>query len=227
MTFPIIESLESAEDWQKAFFESEIYVRDLEAKVSVWGFGSHRSMTVVQLGNALKIGAACERFSFDCPPNIEGGLWSLIRAVGFSLAHLLDILASAGGDPAKLDLDGVSVYAGSEPGIRVFSPFQLGRLKPLDREPKKWTVKHAIRAIANGQFDSLRCRGQYTDDYAFDASRNYGEGEIEAYLPFIRKIVESPSGWRVYDDGRGVVSLCCHHFDNNEIKVNLEASRAA
>lgn len=227
MTFSIIESLETANDWHEVLSGSEFYVQDREVKISVWGMGLHRSMTITRLENALKIGTECERFSFDFPVNSERGLWHFIRDIDFSLAQLLDVLASVDFDQGRPELFGASVNAGSEAAIRVFSPFRLERLKRLNRLPAKWTVKHALRVIANGQYDSLRCRGQYTDDYALDAARNYGEGEINAALPFVQKIIESPSGWRVYDDGNGRVGLCCHHFDNNEIRVNLEASRAA
>lgn len=227
MSFPMIESLESASDWQKAFFESEIYVQNLEVKVSVWGMGDNRSMTIIRLENALKTGATCERFNFNFPVNVEGGLRRLVRDVDYSLTQLLDVLTSVNFDQARPELFGAIAHASTEPAIRVFSPFRLTRLRPLDCVPQKWTVKHAVRVIANGQFDSLKCRGQYTDDYAADAARNYGEGEITAALSFIKRIIESPSGWRAYDAGKGVVSLCCHHFDNNEFKLNLEASRAA
>lgn len=227
MKFSIIESLETSDAWREVQFKSEVYVRDLEVQVGVWGLGCHQSMTITQLGNALKIGATCERFRFDLPMSSEKSIWGLLDDVDYSLAQLLDVLASVDFDHGRPEIFGASVSAGSEPAIRVFSPFRLDRLKPLDRLPNKWTVKHAIRAVANGQYDSLRCKGQYTDDYAYDAARNFGEGEINAALPFIQKIIECPSGWRVYDDGNGRIGLCCHHFDNNEIKVNLEASRAA
>jgi len=104
--------------------------------------------------------------------------------------------------------------------IRIM-PVDLSVIKPLKEEPKKWTLRHAIRALVNGQFQNLRCKGRYTDDYAFDNAINFSCGIIENAVVFVEKIVESPSGWWVSANQNGQVSICCHHFDSNEFTPKI------
>lgn len=97
--------------------------------------------------------------------------------------------------------------------------------KRLDAKPEKWTLPHLIRALVHGQYDDLRCRGVYTDDYAYDAAVNFQEGLIDANR-LAKRIIESPSGWWVgREDEKGEMSVCCHHFDNNKVRINLEAGK--
>lgn len=111
--------------------------------------------------------------------------------------------------------------------VRVFSPLSLDRIKPLKEAPKKWTVAHAMRALVNGQYKNLRCNGVYTDDYARDAAMNYREGEITNAVAFAERIISSPCGWWVGNHrGGDVVSICCHHFDNNEFTFVLDPPKA-
>ena len=78
-----------------------------------------------------------------------------------------------------------------------------------------------VRALINGQFESLRKNYYLTDDYAWDAAVNFQEGEIADVINFVEKIVEDPSGWRAYRDG-GTVSISCHSFDSNKFVPKIE-----
>jgi hypothetical protein len=222
-----IDSVDSATDWHLVRSLREVYVQDCQVKISLWG-AECQDLSLTMLDNAQKVGAECARFHFS-PTRGAGfsALCGVLRAVDFSLRDLVQVLAAADFERGPVEVFGVSVTCSMEPAIRVFSPFHMDRLKPLDKMPKKWTVRHALRAIVNGQYEGFRCTGVMTDDYARDNERNFGRGEFKAPLLFVRRVIESPSGWRVYAEGNNRVALNCHSFDCNELRVKLEASRAA
>ena len=110
--------------------------------------------------------------------------------------------------------NGLEFYRSEVKGIRVFSPFNLDKVKPLKAMPKKWTLRHVYSALINGQFKDLKCNYVLTDDYAWDAACDYRKGEIKAPIEFVKGIIENPSGWWTsYRDGE--VAICCHSFDSN------------
>lgn len=232
MTFPInqFDSVSTARDWHQLFRSHQAYVQEGEVKVSVWGTGDNRALSLTMLANAQKAGAVCERYVFDLANQEMRGhqaLCHLINSVDYVLVDLLRILEAMDFSRGAVELFGFKVCRKEDPAIRVFSPFHLGRIKPLTHEPKKWTVRHVLRVLVNGQYDALRCRGKYTDDYAFDSEYGFQRGSIAAPLDFVRKIIESPSGWRAYRKEDGVVDISCHTFDCNEVRVNLGVVNAA
>lgn len=111
-----------------------------------------------------------------------------------------------------------------EPSSRTFSPFALDRLKPLKGIPSgKWTLRHVRQALANKQFESFRCTGRYSDDYAYDDQSNYGRGEIRDHIAFLRNLIESPSGWWTsLEPVTNRVSICCHSFDSNSFFLKVD-----
>lgn len=232
MTFPIIQfdSVATAKDWHQLFSSHQAYVQDGEVKVSVWGTGDNRALSLTMLANAQKAGAVCERYVFDLANQEMRGhqaLCHLVNSVDYVLTDLLKVLKVMDFSRGTVELFGFKVRRVEEPAIRVFSPFHLDRIKPLTHEPKKWTVRHVLRAVVNGQYDTLRCSGKYTDDYAFDAEVGFQRGRIASPLAFVQKIIEFPSGWKAYGKEDGVVGISCHTFDCNEVHVNLGAANAA
>lgn len=224
-----IDSVDCAKDWHLVRSLRQVYVQDCQVKVALWG-ADCQDLSLTMLDNAQKIGAECARFHFSPAESRGAGftaLCGLLQAVDFSLRDLVQVLAAADFERGSVEIFGMAVTRSMEPAIRVFSPFHMDRLKPLDKVPRKWTVRHALRAIVNGQYEGLRCTGVMTDDYAWDNARNFGRGECKAPLLFVRRVIESPSGWRVYAEDNNRVALNCHSFDCNELRVNLEASRAA
>ncbi|MEY2411060.1 MAG: hypothetical protein QOF48_3730 [Verrucomicrobiota bacterium] len=111
-----------------------------------------------------------------------------------------------------------TVYRGERASKRVFTPFW--KPAPLKSMPAKWTMAHVKRALLNGQHAQLQCNGVYSDDYAFDSAVNYRKGPIASVVEFVRRLVESPSGWWCYQRGRAV-GVCCHHFDSNSFIPKL------
>jgi hypothetical protein len=117
----------------------------------------------------------------------------------------------------------VQIHLSERSGSQTFSPFAVNRFKPLTEMPKKWTMAHCKRALANGQFENLRCNGVYSDDYAFDDAVDYSRGPVDALI-MLEKVVSSPSGWRTSLDSTGnIFHLCCHTFDNNSAKLKIAA----
>lgn len=232
MSFPIIqlESITKARDWHQAFSDRQVYVYQDQVRVSVWGGGNHRALSLTMLANAQKRGEVCKRYTFDLDSETMQGMQALchvVNAVDFDLSGLVSILESMDFSRGTVEVFGFKVRRSEEPAMRVFSPFHLDRLKPLASVPAKWTVRHVLRVLANGQFDQLSCRGKYTDDYAYDSEVGFRRGRIADPLSFIKNIIESPSGWKAYDKGDGMVGISCHTFDCNEVRVNLGAAHAA
>lgn len=182
----------------------------------------YRSTYLIQdLSNAFKSGQSCPAFSLQYPH--EDNWRELVQDVdgdmGELLARLMDQTADKGGIALPI-AHGITVHRRSIPGVNTFSPFHLNRFKPLPAEPAKWTLAHMKRALANGQYEDLRCDGVYTDDYARDAERNYEVGPLKA-MELLRNLIESSSGWRTYA-ANGRVHVNCHHFDLNSFRLNLE-----
>lgn len=107
----------------------------------------------------------------------------------------------------------LTIHRSSDKGVNTFAPFHITRLKPLTKAPNKWTMSHAIRAIANRQYTDLVCDGIYTDDYYGDAEVNFRRGPIER-MKFLKELVESSASWRVHADGNEI-NINCHHFNCN------------
>ena len=207
------------------------------------------SLLLVDISDAMKPGKVCDKITLNWWPHdeIPKGIDELFAAHGFDLralfnallalpwekakhyrtgepldywqqidrAALVALLPDFAKNPEALRLD---LHRGDRQAIRVWSPFAT--LNPLPCAPKKWTVAHVVRALMAGQYQSLKCNGVYTDDYAFDAGVNYQQGEIKNGVAFARRIMESPSGWWA-SERDGVVSICCHHFDSNEFKFDV------
>ncbi|MEY2411300.1 MAG: hypothetical protein QOF48_3970 [Verrucomicrobiota bacterium] len=117
-------------------------------------------------------------------------------------------------------LNSTTIYTGERESKRLYTPFwKPSRLESL---PAKWTIAHVKRALLNGQYAQLQCNGVYSDDYAYDAAVNFQKGRIADAAKFVRRLVESPSGWWCYQRDRAV-GVCCHHFDSNSFIPNLGA----
>lgn len=188
----------------------------------------HPTLALTDLSHAFQPGHACTQYRLHASDGLEPA--ELIFALGSAAAAfwVLEQMDWSGGAPDHepriliLDHGQLEIRRSALPAIRVFSPLHLHRLKRLERAPKRWTIPHVIRALVNGQCADLRCNGQYTDDYARDAAEDFGRGEIRSALAFAQRIVESPSGWWCSANGDRV-SVCCHHFDNNSFRLDLDA----
>ena len=181
-----------------------------EEKLKIW-IGAD-SLRITELANAQKKGEVCKITSFDWRYNQDG------------LCQFINWVDSIGGLIAALSdwpSQGLTKYEHTEKAVRVFSPFDLERIKPLTETPKKWTIKHVVRAIVNEQAKELRCTGMYSDDYAWDDACNYRKGLIAEPLEFAADLIEDPSGWWVSEDKKQIVRVCCYSFNNNSFRLAL------
>lgn len=212
-----------------------VFIEDLQIRVSQTMGG----IRIIDLEGALRVGKVCPEYSlswWSCDGDAKflnymlqlgiediKGVYELLKAREFEkdkwgwYADQSVMVEQRDGKDERF------TYSRDEKkGVQVFSPFAIKYLKPLKEAPKKMTVKHALRAIACGQFTDLRCAGKYTDDYAFDDAYDYQRGAIKAPLEFIKDIIDHPSGWWASLGQDGEVKLCCHHFDSNRFKLVIK-----
>lgn len=188
------------------------YVKDLNVCIKFYD----DSLYVTDLTNALKRGKSCDQFvismnDFDKNRSFisqfENWLdeWPLTE---FIQRLFVDYT----------DFRGIRVTLRILDSIRVFSPFT--KIKSI-KTPEKWTLAHTWKAILAGQITKAEVNWKYTDDYERDADTNFGKGEIEPVV-LAKKIIESPSGWWVKDEGKTdkegiLLSLNCHDFTSNKL----------
>jgi len=210
--------------------EHEFFIEESRAKVQIY----RGSVCITDLTNAMKVGKRCESFSFHMRREGHWHPYNLLGSFGFSLEKMFEFARALPWEKvregwwkeAEVEMIGEEgpfyVCRNEAKSVRVYSPYSIKEMKPLKEEPKKWTVRHALRALFNGQIEYVRCRGVYTDDYAFDAAYNYQQGQLEPES-FAREIMESPSGWwaSARYNAENVVSICCHSFNSNEFKFKL------
>lgn len=215
------------DNWYSNQTEREYFIKDINMKVHLY----NGQLMIMDLENALKIGKQVLSYSLNYNGHdtirgielLELFQWDIKSMFVFidSLDHPVNKWGGYTGlDYDKFPGEPITIYKSFEKGINVFSPYALHNLKPLKENPKKWTVKHVIRALINGQYAGLRCKGVYTDDYAYDAAYNCQRGIINNAVSFAQKIIESPSGWWASANGE-TVSICCHSFDSNEFTFKL------
>ena len=185
-------------------------------RVSIWGGESFRIIDVTDAG---KRGAVCPELTVDSDHQApETAYWNDLL-----VEHTPRLLETTTKQeiPKELKKTYFSFYLGQVEAKRLL-PLDLSIIKPLKTEPKKWTLPHVVRALVNGQFKELYKNSRYTDDYAWDSATNYGEGPISDVIDFVERIVRNPGGWWVRKGCNGVVSICCHSFDNNEFTPVIE-----
>lgn len=216
-------------DWATS---TQSFCIDVSHELAMSYSNDHHFFQIVDLSNAFLRGKSCVKywlttekpFSFSNIIEANGSLQNVfekLEALDTATYEKGQELGSYLLEDPEISLQG---YRREKKAIRVFSPIHLDHVKPLRKEPKKWNVRLAVRALINGQFDELKCNGKYSDDYAYDAAVNYHKGTVADHIYFAAKIVESPSGWRAYrdQDDRKKVHLNCHHFNLNEFTFQLE-----
>ena len=207
-----------------------------ESMLHVKSYASGGQIHFTMLDNALQSGKSVTSFLFDERKSGSSSTCDVLNALsalcgGITTpstirAYLETIDQGVGSEYECRDLSvrgyEIRMTVRKTSAVRVYSPFALARLKPLTEIPAKWTLVHAKRALANGQFNNLHCNGKYSDDYAFDAATNYGMGQLDG-MAMLQKLVTSPSGWWTSLNPETLsVSICCHHFDSNRMVLAID-----
>ncbi len=181
-----------------------------EEKLSLHLFDD--SIRLIQLENAQKTGKTCRRIAITQPWNWRESIKTNILNNIICFNHFI---AETLKDPEIPKSLGYTVSVSEIKGVRVFSPFvQIKKIK----EPKKWTLRHFVKAVYSGQIQKGECTGYYTDDYAWDTANNYGRGQINP-MAIAKEVIESPDGWWISSEKEGkqtILTVCCHHFNNNK-----------
>jgi hypothetical protein len=94
---------------------------------------------------------------------------------------------------------------------QVFSPFTALKLKRLDKTPKKWTVDHLAKVIANGQYVSLTREGRDNAD------------PIEEVRALVQRDVDMSYSNDVEADGTQLVTYAASRRDHRKCIVDLTA----
>lgn len=200
----------------------DFYVKDIDLLIHRY----NSSIEFTYMANAMKKGKKCLRLSVSTHKHDgPADLWDFVREMEGMLENLVIMAAIDGKDGGKcFGNEKIEVYYSNRDSYHIFHPVRYKEmLKPVKEMPAKMTLAHIYKIIANGQYDYLKCNGVYTDDYAYDAAMKFQEGSLDA-VSFLERIYNRPSGWwcskQPYAQG-GDISICCHSFDSNSIKINL------
>jgi len=219
-----IKSLANSEEW-KSFVKRNTYDGCYLEGTNIYLQlrGRDRNMLVIgDVSNAYKRGKECVFYT------LTGNEFNCIYQVMVKFNYNLEAIITA---CATLDfatkLNGtlfekLSISKHTEKGVNTYSPFLLNRLSPLKEIPKKWTLNHVIRMLANDQFEGLCTSGKYTDDYANDSACDFQRGAVDRD-DMLLKLVEQSRGWWINGGEQDGVELGinCHSFDYKKCIVRL------
>jgi hypothetical protein len=221
-----IEKTLTVREMLNKIYDHGVYVESENLHVQRWsGFDQY---SITDLSNALLTGKTCRKYSITsngAHGNLDVTNWFLQDFDGdlrkaFDFCESLRFEKDQWGYDKSYWIGGVNISRRDEKSNRTFSPFALDRVKPLKAIPEKWTMRHVYAAIINKQCSNLKCDGVYSDDYAYDSAVNYHKGEINHPLAFVRRIIESPSGWHCFLSD-GWVNVDCHSFDSNSFMPTI------
>lgn len=223
-TIIIIDELNGPADWEVVLEKRAVWIRSQEIRLLISNNANQWGIRIQDLQEAYHRGAQCIEHvltaSLYCKSN-DNPVKEFLKRLHWRLDLVMEFVRAGFGPSNHEDL----VYqTTAHDSWSTFSPFHLNRLPRLKREPSKWTKREAIRAIANGQYSWLRCDGRYTDDYYEDDQQNYRRGDITNWMEMVEKILTG-DGWRVYEDEEKRIHICCHHFDYNSMKLDIDAVR--
>lgn len=231
MNFTIMQEPVNGKTWCEVYNKhADVYCENTQKVLRYSSRGIGSQLFIKDLANAFKTGAECAGYSID--GNETDAIDMFIASCNYSLSVMFLRCEEALNELAENQYHGtiegpgynVSVYDRTSKGVRTFSPLPeaLKSLKRLDAIPKKWTLRHVMRMLANGQHVNLETRDRYTDDYAMDAAHNYYKGEL-CGLDLLKDLSETPSGWWISPaaaDGDRL-GISCHHFDYKQCTVDL------
>ena len=233
--FDIVDSLTDNDEWFNNRRWNGFYVRSPKVYVNT----QHESVRVTTLDNAMQRGKEVVTYTLSFPHHRDGyfdavqaffnnrvGDWDVISFLSF-MESLTFSVNRFGGFEA-LSMDGFDIYKSVSGSFNCFSPFEFHRLKPLTELPKKWTVLHLARVLANGQYAKYRQCYYYTDDYALDSACNYRKGYYDSPMSTIEEIIDSHKPFsRLYENRRRegnnvTLNFGSHSNDGRELEVVLD-----
>jgi hypothetical protein len=181
-----------------------------------YGYGNYVYFRVVDKTNAYRRGKRCTEMTFEALNETTG-----YEEFTDKMAMFCELMKQYEGTEKEIELreENYKLYFNSRKSIDV-SPANFEHIKPLKEKPKKWTKSHVIRLLANNQFTDFVKNGKYTDDYAYDNAVNYRQGEKQSAEEMVKELIEHGDGWW-FSEKEGKLSINCHHFDYNELKIAI------
>jgi len=157
------------------------YFKDIECSFGRTYSGDSIFMT--ELCNAGKRGKICKGWSLHSLQYGENVSNLLSEEENIKSCKELYEALKAG-----REFENLRIYENDQKSMDVFSPFE--EVTPLKELPEKWTKRNFRQAVMSGQIFRGEVKYRYTDDYAYDAAYNFGEG-ASLYMPsFAKKAVE-------------------------------------
>lgn len=221
----VIKSLATSAEWI-SFINlnscSGFYLEGSHFYIQLRGL-KRNELVIGDVSNAYKRGKECVFYTlfgeeFDCIYRFLSVFDFDIKTI-FSACEGVNSTSKSG----ELFVHNLKLISRKEKGVNTYSPFVLDRLNPLKEIPKKWTINHVIRMLANNQFYNLRTTGKYSDDYAFDSESNFQKGSV-ARNDMLLELVEDPRGWWLNggDSDGEALGINCHSFDYKQCIVCLD-----
>jgi len=229
----VIKPLASREDWMNLFNRhnySGNFIEGTDLYVLYHG-RDDETLKIGNVSNAYKRGKECTFYTLKCED--FGVIDSIIELNDFNPQQIFEELEKVDFELNSFEsyipteYKGATLYKSTKKGINTFSPLHLAHIKPLKNIPKKWNIGHAIKILANNQFENLRTSQRLTDDYAHDAAYNFGKGAYDRN-ELLSDLIESRRGWWVsgVENNGDELGINCHHFDYKKCIVRLEGAKA-
>ena len=154
-------------------------------------FQNYERVKITDMTNAGKRGKLCRSLDIDGFHAPDCAIWNELLD-----GHLSQILnaVTEGEFPKELSRPHIKIWPRDIKAIRLL-PLDVSIISPLKSIPKKWTIRHIVKALVNGQYKNLKKNYYLTDDYAYDAAYNFRAGLIEDAIGFAAKLVKEPTGW--------------------------------
>lgn len=162
---------------------SEVYINAGSAQYHVQSWRGSLKITDITMG--LHTGKKAKQYTVYA--NLTNDVANLVANVlhKFDVKDIHGIFATIGdfaetgrGKDYYMDdlKDTVTYREEEEPTKELMNPWNLAKVKKLTSFPSKFKRADLIKVLVNGQYDVITTNGKYTDDYAYDNSINYGEG---------------------------------------------------
>lgn len=169
--------------------------------------GWDTTLIIKDMTNAYKKGKNCKIYTF-----VNNNSISDFFNEDFFKKPIIDIISQC--ETEGFNLSNFEFYMREEKGVRCFNPNTFHNLKNINwpNKSKKLRLSTVIKLIANNKVIVYRDY-KYTDDYAYDASTNYGKG-IADPIKLAKDLIESPDGWWCYvdNDNPNIIYVSCYNF---------------
>ena len=166
--------------------EHAAYIHDCNVLLKLYG----DSVAIIDLDNALKAGKTCKKYCFTFADADNGyyGLYCFLDDLPFAEFINNCRAGNYSRNSNRLELMGIKFNEYELKACRVISPFAA--VKKQDFRKGIISGAKLAKAILADQIKEIICTGRYTDDYYYDAKRNFCKGrKITDFLKFADELI--------------------------------------